>query len=640
MLAAAVLLVAAAAVGAHWPALHARAVSIDDPEYLLDNPLVQNPSWDSAGRFLSEVWHPSSVGGYYQPLNMISLMLDCAAGGSGQDLLPFHRTSLALHAANAALVAVLLYLLFGNVWAAAMAALLFAVHPMTVETIPWIGERKTLLAAFFSLVCLCLYVLYARRGGWKLYAGVVAAYVLALMSKPTSTPLPAVMLLMDYWPLRRFRWQAVWEKAPLFALAGFFAIVTVISQSTLNVKYPASLGRSVLVLCHNVVFYLYKIVWPVSLSSHYPVPNPLAIDQPMVLAGVIGTVVLLAALAVSLRWTRAPAVGWAMFFVTILPAMNIIGFSNVIASDKFAYLPAVGLLMPLAAVLAWWWGRDETSGLRLDKPGRARSAEPGRGLADDAPQTSPRAAWARRIGVVALVVVLASAEAFLTRRYLADWRDTITLYRHMLACAPDSAMIHNNLGYFVEEEGKGLRQQAAQLEAAGRAAEAGGREAEARQLYQDANTCFRQADRPIAEARRHYEEAIRLAAGYADPHVNLGKLLYNHLRDANGAAAQFEEAMRIDNNRSPIAACNLGALAFLGGDLAKAEACYNAALAVRPYSPEAHAGLARVCEKTARYRDAVYHYRQALRAKPGDAALAAELQSLLKAHPEAGAGAP
>jgi len=133
----------------HWPALSAKAVSFDDDTYVTNNLLVQNPGWASANRFLTEVFSPSTVGGYYQPLAMISLMFDDAVGGRTDNLMPFHRTSIALHVANTVLIIVLLYLLFGNIWLAAAAGLLFGVHPMTVESIAWVTERKTLLAAFF-----------------------------------------------------------------------------------------------------------------------------------------------------------------------------------------------------------------------------------------------------------------------------------------------------------------------------------------------------------------------------------------------------------------------------------------------------------------------------------------------------------
>jgi hypothetical protein len=269
---------------------------------------VQEPGWESAWRFLTEVLEPSTVGGYYQPLTMISLMLDCAMGGSNENLLPFHRTSLVLHVLNTALIIFLLYLLFGNAWLAAAGGLLFGLHPMTVEPVPWVGERKTLLATFFTLWSVIIYVFFVRRGGWKPFAGVAATYILALMSKPTSIALPLMLVVMDYWPLRRLRTGTVLEKMPLFLAGGCFAFVTYVSQSR---TAAAALGggygleRVGLVICHNIVFYLYKIILPVNLSPFYAFPEPLALSHPVVLAGVAGSCALIAVLIISLRWTRA-----------------------------------------------------------------------------------------------------------------------------------------------------------------------------------------------------------------------------------------------------------------------------------------------------------------------------------------------
>ena len=230
LLALLLLSVAVLVVAVHWPALSAEVYTFDDTQYLTENPLVQNPSWAAAGRFLREVLEPSTVNGYYQPLSMISLMLDHATGGRVSNFRPFHRTSLGLHVANTALVIVLLYLLLRRAWAAAMVGLLFGLHPMTVEPIAWIGERKTLLAAFFALWSLVAYVGYARRGSRTWYRTCLALFVLALMSKPTTTPLPVLMLLLDYWPLRRLNRRAILEKFPLLLIAAVSAWITFESQ--------------------------------------------------------------------------------------------------------------------------------------------------------------------------------------------------------------------------------------------------------------------------------------------------------------------------------------------------------------------------------------------------------------------------
>jgi len=421
--------VCAAVLIVHWPTLSAKALSFDDNQYLTENLLVQNPCLKSIWRFLGEILHPSTVHGYYQPLTMISLMLDYALGGRENNLLPFHHTSLVLHAANTALIIVLLYLLFGRPWIAAGVGLLFGIHPMTIEPIPWIGERKTLLAAFFSLWCLIIYV-YSQAANYKpqaakdfrrstklSYVICFVMYLLALMSKPTSVPLPALLLALDYWPLKRLKWRTVREKLPFFVLGGIFAVITYISQSrTAQTTLPteSGLARMLLILCHNIVFYLYKIIWPVNLSSHYAFPKPLALSHPAVLAGVIGTCILMLLLIISLRWTRAVLTGWLFFFVAILPTMQIIGFSNVIASDKYAYLPSVGLLMILASFLGWCCGADKPL------PCRALTA--------------------------VTILFLAGAESAATRNQLVHWRDSLSLFEYMLTLTPNSAPLHNHLG--------------------------------------------------------------------------------------------------------------------------------------------------------------------------------------------------
>jgi len=159
--------------------------------------------------------------------------------------------------------------LFGHVWPAAAAGLLFGLHPMTVEPLCWVSERKTLLAAFFALWSLVLYLRFIRKNNCKLYFGCLLMYILALMSKPTSLPLPVMMLLMDYWPLKRLNRRAILEKLPLLLVAAVFALITYVSQSRAGTTVsPTQYGpqRIPLIICHNIIFYLYKIIWPANLS--------------------------------------------------------------------------------------------------------------------------------------------------------------------------------------------------------------------------------------------------------------------------------------------------------------------------------------------------------------------------------------
>jgi len=575
---AAIALVCVAVFVVHRPALSAKALSFDDNQYLLDNPLVKNPSWYAAGRFLREVLRPSTVHGYYQPLSMISLMGDYAMGGRAENPRAFHRTSLGLHVANTALVTVLLYLLFGRVWVAALVGLLFGVHPLTVEPIPWIGERKTLLAAFFALGCLVLYMRYAPRPSAWVLAGCTVLFALALMSKPTSTPLPACLLLLDYWPLKRLGKRAVLEKLPLFILAGISALITFYSQKlTAHVRMPTETSplRIPLLLCHNIVFYPYKMLWPGYLSSHYPIPDPLSLAHPMILAGVVGTVLLVAALLVSWRYTRAAVTGWAFFFLAIFPTLGVIGFNNVVASDKFAYLPSVGLLIALAGGLGWLWDRWESPAARR----RVRSA------------------------LVAAVVVLAACEAVGTRRHLRCWRDTETLYRHMLTGAPNSPWVHMDLANALSREGRFDDAVTHYRRAIAI------RPGYAKFHYNLGITLWRRGD--LDEAIHHCRRALELMPDYAKGHNGLGSLL-SQKGQLEAAIRHYKKAIAIRPEYSE-PYYNLANVHLRCGRNEQAISCYRQALRIRPSYGFAHFGLAMALERAGRIEGAVRHYEQAIR---------------------------
>lgn len=586
------LLVLAWVTFTHWPALSAQASSFDDEQYLHKNPLVQNPSWSSTWRFLSEVLTPSTVDGYYQPLAMISLMLDHAMGGRPDNLVPFHVSSLCLHVLNTLLVILLLYALFGNIWPAVIAGLLFGSHPLTVEPIPWISERKTLLASFFALWCMIIYVRYAREPNRKLLMLCGAMYILALMSKPTTTPLPVLLLLLDFWPLRRLNQKAFLEKMPLFAVMIVFAFITIISQGrTASVTMPSEYSptRIPLILCHNIVFYLFKIVRPVKLSSHYPFPEPLAVSQPMILAGVIGTCILLTVLLVSLRWTRALLTGWLFFFVAILPTMGIIGFTNVVASDKYAYLPSVGFLMVLARFLDRLW------------PSISRSS-------------------VRRIAVASIILVIAFSESVATRRYLAQWQDSEEFHRYMLALAPDSPSVHLNLANIVLKKG---------------------RSDEAISHYQKAiaiNTNFVQAHFNLgvalfsagryAEAIREYRIVLRFRGSRTQILFRLADAL---ARDGqvNEAINYYEKALE-QKADDPEILNNLALALVQKGDIDTAIRYYNKSLEVNPDSVEVLNNLGNALVRQHKFREAIIQYEKALSIKSDFAETHYNLANALK----------
>lgn len=604
-----------AVIAAHYPALRAKAISFDDHQYLLENPLVQSPSLKSAWRFLSEVFEPSTVEGYYQPLSMISLMLDVAWGGGPRNFLPFHVTSLLLHLVNTVLIILIARRLFDCWPAATLVGLAFGVHPLTVEPIPWIGERKTLLAAAFGLGSILAYLHYAQCGRRAGYVWSLVLCLLAMMAKPTTVPLPLMLLLLDWWPLNRFSRRSLLEKTPFLLLSAAFALITLTSQARTSVAtMPTAYSpmRVPLILCHNNVFYLSKFVWPTNLSAHYAFPDLLDVSVPGVRWGMIGTAVLIAGLLVSLRWTRALCCGWLIFFIAILPTMQIIGFSDVIASDKYAYFPSLGLWLVAASALSKLWVPRATDG----HAGLARFIAAG------------------------LVIGLAAGEALAARRYYGVWQDSETLYTYMLAHTPNSAALHNNLALALVEEGRHADaiahyEKALRLKQAtdktytnlGLALVRAGRSEDALKLYRAALAQFPNsysihanlgtliAERGgLDEAAEHYRAAIRARPRRAEPHNNLGNLLLE-LGRLDEAIASYRRAIEIRPNLAE-ARNNLGVALLRKGERGQAAEEFREAVRLRGDYAEARIHLGVVLAQTGDLAAALAHVREAVRLEP------------------------
>jgi tetratricopeptide (TPR) repeat protein len=581
----------------HRPVLTAQAYCFDDKMYLTDNALVRNPGWNSAARLMKEILKPSTVGGYSHPLTMISLMLDYALGGRPEDLRQFHRTSLWLHVMNTALVMGLVYLLFEQPWAAGMAGLLFGLHPLTVEPIAWLSQRKTVLAATFALGSLTLYVLYAGKPRRAFYGGSLVAYAASLLSKPSALPLPVLMLLLDYWPMRALSKRRLVQKIPFFIVGGVSIVVTAISQArTMGVRLPGSGNptRSPAAVCYKVMFYLGKIVWPAHLSPYYEAPDPLTVFNPVVLAGVIVTPLLIVALLVSWRWTRCLLVGGLFFLVSLLPVLGLVGFSWTFAFDNYLYLPMVGLLLSVGYILTRCWN-----------PASIQA----------------RPIYWRRM-TVAAAATLTIAEAIAVRRVLAHWQTTEGLMRYMLVLSPEAAPLHNILGGLLVMEGRmndGIRHlnRSLQLDPSSSVTHENIAAALARQGHTD-------------QAIAHYNEVLRLGPAAPRTHYNLGNALLKqgklqdaleHYRQAVQLRPDFVEAEN-----------NLGSVLVRLGRTDEAIEHFTHAVRLRPDFINARKNLASALARQGKLDEAVGQYRQVLRLQPEDAEALRALEALLKRH--------
>ncbi len=622
---AALTVVALCTLATFWPALSARAAWLDDNDYVARNDLVTHPGWASARRLLGEVWLPSTVRGYYHPLAMISLMLDAARGGTLAEPAAFHQTHLVLHTLNALLAALLVRQLVRSWLAAAAIGLLFGVHPVQVESVLWIAERKTLLASFFALLSLnayVAYIAYARpasgagpqrgRRRWIAYAATLLCFALALLSKPTAVPLPLLLLVLDYWPLRRLSWRSVVEKAPHFGLALLGAIVTYVSQARSgDVASPldATPAAKGLLAAHNLIFYLRTVVLPIDLRWYHPFPEPFGITQPAVLTGVIGSLVLAAAVLAALRFTRAPAAGLAFFALAVFPSLGVVGFTSAVAANRFAYLPCLGLYLPLAAWIAARAARTDLAAATRIAPGAATA-------------------------VVALIA------AGLSRSYMRDWRDTDTLSLAALRQAPDAPLMQNFRANHLSETGRldeaiELYRRALRVNPAfaigyfnlGNALFARGEYLDAARAFELAVVGARSDPRPLLAlaaardklerfdgARDAYRAALRLRPGDARAHRDLASVLLK-LGDVAGAVAELHEATRLG---PADAAFRRSVALLLSGAGRFSEAIDMMALAVQadPQDAASRANFGSMLASAGRQAQAVEQFEAALRLDP------------------------
>ncbi len=579
LLALALLLVGVIVAAVHWPVLDCRALALDDAAFVTHNPLVTHPSWNSAGRFFGEVLEPSTVKGYYTPLTMTSLMLDYAMGGRPEDPRAFHRTSLLLHALCSMLLALLLYQFFGGLVPAVAAGLVFGLHPLMVEPVAWIAERKTLLATLFALGSMLGYLQYCWRKEWRWMAVSAALFLLALLSKPTVVMLPLLLLLLDYWPLRRFDARAIPEKWPHFLLAAASGAITLVShQRTAGIgeasssdflQVPVRVG-------YLLSFYLGKIAWPSDLCIAYPPPDPFTLSNPVVLGGVLGVCALTALLWMRPRRARGPLACWLFFVLALAPTLGAVKYSWVIASNKYVHFPAIGLAVLLASTLAAAWGSP-----RLKAP-------------------VPRAALAL------VLCALLAFEAAGARAALRSWTDSLTLFRQAARLAPESSVIQNELGVLLEdsspEESITHLQRAVELEPA----------------YGEAqyNLGVAQGEHGmLAESVLHFREAARLLPADADAAYNLGAAVRLQGR-LDEAEAQFRRALQLRPDHVQ-AMQQLAGLLAARGKFEAAIAEFRKGVALAPDDPGLRFGLAAALSLLGSHaRESVQQIRQALRLRP------------------------
>ncbi len=291
----------------------------------------------------------------YTPLTFLSYQLDYSIAGLASGM--FHATNIVLHSANALLVIWLLFLLTGKRSAAIVGGLLFAVHPLNVETVAWASARKDLLSGFFVLLSMISYLRYKEEQNTRLYYVAVGAFACALLSKVSVVLLPLVLFLFDFLEHRRFDRQVILEKIPFFLLSGIFGLIALVGkQEATGLIDTTSL---ILLSAKSTAFYLQKFFWPTGLSVLYPFAGTVSLTHPDILLswGVLSVLSLLA--LVSLRWTRVLFVAFAFSFLLLLPSFSNVMKGGVLyfASDRYAYIAGIGIILLIAVLWEMLWQR-------------------------------------------------------------------------------------------------------------------------------------------------------------------------------------------------------------------------------------------------------------------------------------------
>jgi tetratricopeptide (TPR) repeat protein len=555
------ILLGAAVLWTFLPALQNGFINYDDPSYVYANPHVRaGLTWENVR------WAFTTCDlGFWHPLTWLSILFDWELSGS--DAGGHHLTSVLLHAANAWLLFVAFRRMTGAPWRSFFVAALFALHPLHVESVAWACERKDVLSTFFLMLALWAYAGYgakvsARSGGEgggareepyaprrsTFYALSIVFFVCGLMSKSMVVTLPILLLLLDYWPLRRLELHSqqpgtrnllpsLWEKIPFFAVSLLFGLITIAAQRQSGAiksltRFPVSSRIANAMVSYGE--YLWQTIWPARLAVFYPFPRTFSF---WTVAGV--ALLGLAALAAGL-WAgrKRPylVVGLLWYLAALLPVIGVIQVGNQSHADRYTYVPLIGIFVAAA------WGVADLAGGR-----RGRSVVLSAGA------------------VLVLVACL-----LLTRRQIGYWRDSETVYRHALAVTANNALIHNNLGTTLkrpgqEEEAIGHLQEAVRLDpgyvlaqgnlgaallARGRLDESIAHSEAALRLKPDFAGVHRNlgcalgAKGRVDEAITHLQEAIRLDPGDVQARYNLGYALLTKGR-FDDAAVQFEETLRL-----------------------------------------------------------------------------------------------
>jgi tetratricopeptide (TPR) repeat protein len=654
-------------------------ITYDDPQYVYENAKV------AAGLSVEGIYwaFTHTVSGHWHPLTIISHMFDCQLYG----LKPagHHFTNVLLHTIAVILLFLVLRQMTGSLWRSAFVAALFAIHPLHVESVAWISERKDVLSAVFFMLTLGAYVRYVHAPSVTSYLFVLLFFALGLMSKSMLVTVPFVLLLLDYWPLCRIidpdstkyttrqaaisgQWSIVrgllTEKIPLFALSALSSVVTLLAavyrvEAIEQLPFAWQLNNGAI----SCVAYIWQMFWPARLAAFYPHPN----DRLPLWQVLLAIAFLIAVSLLAIHWRKnKPYIftGWFWYIGMLVPVIGLVQAGEQARADRYTYLPQIGLYVLIT------WGITDLLASIMTRSSGSRSAatslhpitRKSRGVRVDGAQGRGYKLFCAA-GAAAIMIAL-SWFAFMQTSY---WKDSETLWNHTLAVTTDNDTAHNNLGYLFFQRGEldsaiSHFETALQIRSRNTATHYnfGGA------LIENdlANALARKG--LLSEAVEHYEKAVKLRPDYGDPYLNLGTVLFEQGRIGEAidqwrkagatqpgdvdfhtalgntflkrgfqkdAIAEYEHAARI-SGQDPVARNSLAWLLATSSDASirdgnrAIELAKQAIRLSRGKDPNYLRTFAAACAETGRFAEAKDTARQALEAAEsrGNSALANALR--------------
>ncbi len=488
----------------YWQVLDHGFITYDDDKYVTNNPYIQRGLTLESIRWSFTTLSASN----WHPLTWISHIIDYQIFGLNSG--GHHLTSLLLHIANTLAVLFVFKRMTQTLWQSAFVAGLFALHPLHVESVAWVAERKDVLSTFFGLLSLWGYARYVEHPEVKRYLLPLVCFALGLMAKPMLVTVPFVLLLLDYWPLQRFRLgqsgngRLILEKTPFFILTTASCIVTYIAQKSGGAVISSEVYSFTLRVANaqvSYIGYIGKMLWPAKLALLYP--HPLALSWWQI--GGAGFLFVAISLLAIKNASRRPyvLVGWLWYLGMLVPVIGLVQVGAQAMADRYTYMPLVGLF-----VIAAWGAPDLVAAWRFKTTGLAIMA-----------------------GTILLALTTMSVFQ------VGYWRDSIKLFEHTLMVTEKNYIIHNNLGVELKNSGR-ISEAIHHYEASLRINSKG---------YADAHNNYANiiaGQGRLAEAIRHYSDALRINPENAEVHNNLGVALFRNGNEED-AISHFKEAIRI-----------------------------------------------------------------------------------------------